>query len=403
MQQVQTGLDAAVVDGFGFQHGARVGVLANQASRDSQGRHLVELLENSANGGRLVKLFAPEHGFTGNAQDMIPVGDCQDAETGLEIISLYGDNPESLRPASGDLEGLDILVVDLPDIGARYYTYSQTLAYCMEAAGKAGVQVVVLDRPNPIGGGQFEGSPLGRGYRSFCGIGPIANRHGFTLGELAKLFHGGFGEGTDALEPVACDLDILPARGWRRSQYLDDTGLPWFPPSPNIPGLETVIVYPGMCLFEATNLSEGRGTDKPFLQVGAPYIDPDKWKTGFHDLGWPLEGFSLSPAAFTPAFQKHAGHLCRGLSIRVTDRGRFQPYRLGIALILSAAKAFSEQFAWRKEAYEFIADVPAIDLLYGGPTLRQVAQGQATLTHLMDELENFETWYRDIRTNYLIY
>ena len=222
MANVIPGIDIAATADFAFLKGATIGVLANQSSVDTNGIHLVNLLNRSRH-CKLAKLFAPEHGFLGAAQDMVSVPDENDNETGIEIISLYGETVESLSPTAEDFAGLDILVADLPDIGTRYYTYSQTLAYCMKIAGRAGVKVIVLDRPNPIGGVQIEGSPMTKPCRSFCGIGPVANRHGMTLGELASLFQGGFGDDEAAIEKHDCELEIVPVKGWRRSMYLDNT------------------------------------------------------------------------------------------------------------------------------------------------------------------------------------
>ncbi|MCZ6672334.1 MAG: DUF1343 domain-containing protein [Verrucomicrobia bacterium] len=382
--------------------GAAVGVLANQASIDTRGHHLAGLLKKSSH-CKLTKLFAPEHGFFGDAQDMDSVSDVNDPSTGIEIISLYGQTAGNLSPTVENFAGLDALVVDLPDIGTRYYTFSQTMAYCMKVAGAAGVKVIVLDRPNPIGGAQIEGSPLTKAYRSFCGIGPIANRHGMTLGELAALFRGGFGEGEAAIEKHNCELEIIQVKGWQRSMYLDETSIPWVPPSPNMQSLETAGVYPGACLFEATNLSEGRGTSRPFELLGAPFVDPAAWIAATRKVGIPLEGVSLRAVEFTPQFQKYAGELCRGVQIHVDDRLTFKPYRFGIALLVAAAKTFPDDFKWRKQPYEFIDDVPAVDLLYGDDSLRNCAEGCSSIEGILKQMEDFERWYKSARKQYLRY
>lgn len=400
MKLVQTGLDIATAEGFAFLRDARVGIVCNQASLNSQGEHLVDLVARHGN-GHLLRIFAPEHGFRGTAQDMETVDDEVQGE--LEVVSLYGSGPESLSPDPEQLRDLDILLIDLPDIGTRYYTFSQTMAYCMQVAGTTDTKVVVLDRPNPISGIQIEGSPLEYAYRSFCGIGPIANRHGLTLGELAGPFQKGFGEGENGIEPYACELEVLRVEGWNRSQYLDETGIPWTRPSPNMPSLDAAIVYPGTCLFEATNFSEGRGTEEAFLLVGAPFANGDDWINAFLELKLPIEGVSLAPASFTPKYQKHAGETCQGIRITVEDRTRLQSYRLGIALLVAAARAFPNDFQWRKDPYEFIKDVPAIDLLYGSTTLRDVIEGRSSIDLVFEELESFEDWYREARKPYLIY
>jgi len=397
-----SGIDIAAASDFACLQGANVGILGNQASVDKAGRQLVDLLQSSDN-CRLAKLFSPEHGFHGQAQDMEAVADRADAKTGIEIVSLYGDSEDSLKPDLDDFSSIDILVVDLRDIGARYYTYAQTLSYCMVAAGQTDTKIIVLDRPNPIGGIRIEGSPLEKSCRSFCGIGPIPNRHGMTLGELALMFRQGFGEGPDALEARDCDLGIIKTAGWQRELYLDDTDIPWINPSPNMRSLEAAIVYPGTCLFEATNLSEGRGTESPLLQIGAPYVDPQLWIESIRSIDLPTEGATFEPTTFTPSFQKHAGQQCRGLQIRIQDRNSFQPYRCGIAMLIAAAKAFPNDFAWRSEPYEFKTDIPAIDLLYGDPALRNAIEGAASIDSLSQQMEIFETWYDDARREFLLY
>ena len=396
------GIEVGAETDFAFLKGARVGVLSNQASLDTRGTHLVDLLMESDH-CTVTKLFAAEHGFLGTAQDMIPIERETNDKTGIEIISLYGDSTESLYPATEDFQDLDVLVVDLPDIGSRYYTFSQTMAYCMRVAGQAGVKVVVLDRPNPIGGLQIEGSTLTKNCRSFCGIGPIANRHGMTLGELATMFRTGFGEGDTALEPHPCELEIVRSKGWERSQYLDATKIPWKKPSPNMPFLDTAIIYPGACLFEATNLSEGRGTERPFEWIGAPWIDSNTWIAATKEIGLSTEGATLTAIDFTPKFQKHAGELCHGIQIKVEDRESFQPYRLGIALLIAAAQTFPDNFEWRKEPYEFVDNVPAIDLLYGDSTLRRIAEGRSSIDEIVTQMKEFESWYQSSRANYFLY
>ena len=240
---VLSGIDIAASRDFAFLRGAAVGVLANQASVDKAGRHLVDLLQHSPH-CQLTRLFSPEHGFQGEAQDMESVESQSDPQTGIEIVSLYGNTEDSLKPHPENFSDIDVLVVDLRDIGTRYYTYAQTLAYCMEAAGKTDTKIVVLDRPNPIGGNRVEGSYLEKSCHSFCGIGPIANRHGLTLGELALMFQKGFGDGPDAMAAHPCDLEIITIEGWNRSLYFDETDIPWINPSPNMRSLETAIAYP---------------------------------------------------------------------------------------------------------------------------------------------------------------
>ncbi|QXD25135.1 DUF1343 domain-containing protein [Opitutia bacterium ISCC 51] len=400
MNPVRSGIEVAIKEAFTFLENSSVGILCNQVSVDSNGEHLVDLLSSYQN-CRLKRIFTPEHGFRGTAQDMEAVEDERQGD--LEVVSLYGSGPESLSPDPEQLKGLDILVVDLPDIGTRYYTYSQTMAYCMQVADTTDTKLMVLDRPNPINGVTIEGSPLKSPYRSFCGIGPIANRHGMTLGELALLFQKGFGGGDEAIAPHSCDLEVIQVEGWQRELYLDETSIPWVKPSPNMPSLDAATVYPGTCLFEATNLSEGRGTDEAFLLLGAPFANGEDWLSALSELELPMEGVSIEPSTFIPKYQKHAGETCQGIRITVEDRTHLRSYRLGILLLVAAARAFPNEFQWRKDPYEFIKDVPAIDLLYGGSTLRDVIEGRSSLEQVFEELETFEDWYGEARQPFLIY
>lgn len=397
-----TGLDVLREDSFSDLRGNRIGVLANAASVDSNLTHIVDLL-HGAPGVTLVKIFAPEHGFRGAPQDMIAVHSSTDPKTELPIVSLYGNTSESLSPKKDDLQGLDLLVIDLPDIGTRYYTYAQTMALAMQVAGEAGVKVIVLDRPNPLGGVEIEGGTVTKRCRSFCGMTPVPQRHGLTLGELAVLYEGGFGVGEDAYPAARCNLRIIKVRGWKRSEYLDQTGLPWVIPSPNMPTLDTAMVYPGGCLFEATNLSEGRGTTRPFEFVGAPFIDGEKWEEAALRESFVLEGAILRPIQFQPQFHKWKGELCGGVQIHVTDRAVFRPLRWGLALIAAARRLYSKEFAWRTEPYEFIDNVPAIDLLYGGDLYRKAVEAGDTLVAVEAELAQFEQWFRTAREPYLLY
>jgi len=312
-------------------------------------------------------LFGPEHGIRGAAQDMVSVCDARDPATGLLEVSLYGRSFESLSPSPANLSQIDVLVFDIQDVGARYYTYAATMALCMRAAKKAGVKVVVLDRPNPIGGLQVEGGGLEPGLESFCGLYPIPQRHGMTVGELARLYNCTFG--------IGCELETVACEGWSRRAYHDECDLPWVTPSPNMPTLETAMVYPGMCLLEGTNLSEGRGTTRPFELLGAPYVDGRKLADELRRLDLP--GLLFRPCVIEPAFHKFAGQRCCAVQLHVTDRRTFNAYRTGIAVLIAVRKLWPEAFAWRTHVYEFRDDVPAIDLLTGKPAVREaIDRGQ---------------------------
>lgn len=360
---MRTGLEVLLDDPNLVLKGAKVGFCCNHTAVDRKLQHGIDRLV--AAGVKLVRLFGPEHGVRATAQDMETVGETRDPVTGIPTVSLYGDSEQSLHPAKETLEDLDVIVFDIQDIGARYYTYAATLGYIMEVAGPLGVKVIVLDRPNPIDGISVEGNIVGEGFKSFVGAYPLTQRHGMTVGELAKFFVRHCG--------IRCELEVIRCEGWNRSQWFDETGLPWVYPSPNMPTLECATIYPGMCLVEATTLSEGRGTTRPFHLMGAPGYDPNRLakiateraaKAG-------LEGVLFRPAAFHPGFQKHTKKACLGIEVHLTDRKALHATLLGMVAIEAAYVCDPERFGWRPEPYEFVADVPAIDLLTGSAAFRE--------------------------------
>lgn len=365
---VRTGLERLLDDPRAWLGSARVGLVANPTAVNRGLDHAADLLHRSP-AVDLRCLFGPEHGLRGSAQDMAAVADHTDPGTGLPVASLYGDTLASLSPTREQLARLDVLLFDVQDVGARYYTYGATLALCMRAAAASGVKVVVLDRPNPIGGAAVEGGGLDEGLENFCGLYPVPQRHGMTLGELARLYNETFG--------IGCELDVATCEGWSRSAYYDQCGLPWVMPSPNMPTPDTALVYPGMCLLEGANLSEGRGTTRPFELFGAPFIDGPRLAEELrrHDL----PGVVFRPCVIEPAFHKFRGQRCGALQLHVSDRDAFEPYRTGLAVLVAARKLWPESFAWRTEPYEFRADVPAIDLLTGRAAVRQAIDGGAAL------------------------
>ncbi len=399
---VRSGIDELVSSNFASIRGKSVAVLANQAAVDLNLCHLVDLIQASKV-ATLSALFAPEHGFRGALQDMAEVGNSIDHKTGLEVISLYGSTEESLAPTPEQLAGIDALVVDLPDIGTRYYTFAQSLGYCMKVAVRTGTKVVVLDRPNPINGVTVEGCSLELGCRSFCGYAPVPQRHGLTIGELALLMNEGFGRADQAILPIKCDLEIVRCNGWQREQYADQTGIPWVIPSPNMPTLDTAIVYPGGCLFEATSASEGRGTTRPFEFLGAPGIDPDRWIEGVGRQGLALAGAKLRSHSFQPKFQKCRDQICNGVQLHITDRTQFQPLRWGLALLAALRKTHPSQCEWRRDAYEFVTNVPAIDLLYGSSRFRELVDSGAELHGCESELREYEHEFLAARKPFLLY
>ncbi|MES2504643.1 MAG: DUF1343 domain-containing protein [Myxococcota bacterium] len=352
MPNTLTGLDILVNEKFARLKGLRIGLLAHPASIDSKLVHILHrCLEHKI---EVKRLFGAEHGFWGNAQDMESVSDSVDAKTGIPVTSLYGQTRDSLLLNPDYLKDVDVLVCDLQDIGSRYYTFAYTIAFALKACEQAGIKCMVLDRPNPLGGIQKEGNLVRPEFVSFVGEYPLQNRHGLTLGELARFFK--------THDQLSCELEVVEMQNWSREMYFEDTGLPWVLPSPNMPTPDTALVYPGGCLFEGTNLSEGRGTTRPFELVGGAYIkDPEH----FAELAMScdLPGAFLRPCWFTPIFHKHAHQLCGGLQIHVTNKHQFNAFKTGVAIIW-AARQF-EGFAWRTESYEFVSDRLAIDLLFG--------------------------------------
>jgi uncharacterized protein YbbC (DUF1343 family) len=355
---IATGLDLLLADTKSL-HGRRHGVLAHSAAVSAG--HLpihLALLEAGAETPRL--LVGPEHGFYGVEQDMVAAADGRDPLTGLPVVSLYGDSPESLRPEPDLFAELDLLIVDLQDVGARYYTYAATGVWAAEAALTAGCEVWVLDRPNPLGGVRIEGNLPRPGFDSFVGAFELPVRHGLTLGELVLLEARRRG--------WAATPRVWKMEGWRREMLWSDTGRPWVAPSPNLPTTEATLVYPGGCLIEATQLSEGRGTTRPFQLIGAPEIDPRALAAEL--AGAELAGVRFVPTYFRPEYQKHAGETCGGVYVQVTDAVEYRPYRAGVELLAAARRLAPAAAAWRTEAYEFVADRPAIDLLVGDDALR---------------------------------
>ena len=338
--------------------GRRFGLITNPSGVTSKGvpswKALAEL-----RAGRLVCLFGPEHGVDGGAIYMEAVGPGVHRPTGLPAFSLYGDSIASLKPRREDLEGLDALVFDVADVGSRYYTYLWTMMLAMEAAAEAGLRFVVCDRPNPLGG-HVEGAPQEPELLSFVGLHPVPVRHGLTPGEMARLLV--FEKRLDV------DLVVCPVEGWARETPFAATGLPWVPPSPNMPTLETALVYPGLCLLEGTNLSEGRGTTSPFLKFGAPWLQALELAEALNALKLP--GVSFLPTHFRPMFDKHAGQTCGGALMRVADPVAFRSFETGLRIVETARRLNPAEFRWRTEPYEFDPR-PAIDLLTGSRRFRQ--------------------------------
>lgn len=389
---VTTGLQRWVREGFSALKGKRVGAIVNPTSVDAEFRHLADLL-HAAEGVTVGALFGPEHGLRGEAQYMVAVEDARDPLTGAPVHSLYGSTFESLSPTPASLEGLDALVFDIQDVGSRYYTYVYTMALAMKAAAKAGIPFYVLDRPNPLGGTLLEGNLVGEGFFSFVGLYSLPNRHGMTAGELARLFN--------TFEGFGCELHVVACEGWQRNQLWEQTGLPFIPPSPNMPTPDTARVYPGMCLLEGTNVSEGRGTCRPFEQFGAPWLDARAFVRRLQ--AEQLPGVAFREVGFIPTFDKYTGEACSGAFMHVTDVEAFRPLRTGVAIVQAARELAPNDFKWRADAYEFVDDVPAFDLLCGTDQVRVRMEAGRPLDELLEGFDAASERFRREREAFLLY
>ncbi|MDD4077378.1 MAG: DUF1343 domain-containing protein [Bacilli bacterium] len=324
---VQTGIDL-IDEHLDVFSGKRVGLITNPTGINSKYQSTIDVLHEKVN---LTALFAPEHGIRGDRQAGDTIGAYTDKATGLTVYSLYGSTK---KPTAAMLNDVDVLCIDLQDAGARFYTYIYTMAYAMEACAEYSKEFVVFDRPNPAGGANVEGNILDLDYRSFIGYYELVQRHGMTIGELALLFNNEYG--------IGCNLTVIKMKNWTRNMYYDETGLPWIIPSPNIPSVETTIVYPGTCIFEGTNIAEGRGTTIPFQVVGAPYIDAQEYSQALNGLGLP--GVCFRPAYFTPTFSKYTNQLCAGVQVHVTDRKIFPAVKVGWAMLDVVRRLYPNDF-----------------------------------------------------------
>jgi uncharacterized protein YbbC (DUF1343 family) len=393
MIRVATGLDVWAAERFSALKGLSVGVIANPTSVDGRMVHIADHLR-FADGVALGALFGPEHGLRADAQDMIGVHSGLDPRTGVPVHTLYGPDFESLTPRSEHLDELDALIFDVQDVGSRYYTFAATMLYAMTSAAKLGLRFFVLDRPNPIGGERVEGPTLKPGFESFVGPHPVSIRHGMTIGELARLFRA---EGS-----IDLDLTVVPCQGWKRSMSWSETGRHWVLPSPNMPTPDTALVYPGGCLIEGTDLSEGRGTTRPFELWGAPWLDPDPLA---EPAPW-TEGLLPRPCAFRPTFHKHAGQTCFGVQPHVEDLSTFAPVWFYTAMLAQARAQRPDLFAWRRTPYEFVVDPIAIDLLYGSDRERLLIESSPSKDDLLDLRALWaveEAEFRERRAPHLLY
>jgi uncharacterized protein YbbC (DUF1343 family) len=389
-QQVKLGVESLLEGQATDLRGKRVGLICNQASVDHGYHHAADLFHSHPDID-LRALFGPQHGIRGDVQDnMIETAHGADRKTGLPVHSLYSETRE---PTEDMLRDLDVLVFDMQDVGCRIYTFVYTLANCMRAAARFGKRVVVCDRPNPINGVSVAGNVLEPDYASFVGQFPLPTRHGMTVGELARMFNEHFN--------LNCDLDVVPMNGWRREFWLDDTDTPWVLPSPNMPTLDSATVFPGTVHFEGTQVSEGRGTTRPFELVGAPYIDPDQYADKLNALG--LAGVFFRSCGFQPTFQKHAGVSCGGVQIHVTDRDVFEPVLAGIAMVKLAYDMYPNEFRWKVPPYEYVYDKNPFDVIGGTNKIREAFEQGVGLDEIADTWKRPLLEFKQLRESFLIY
>jgi len=387
---MKPGLEVLLESKLDLLDGARVGLIVNPTSINSRFEHAADLFRQRQR-INLTALFGPQHGIRGETQDnMIEWQSFRDPRTGVPAYSLYG---EARKPTPEMLENVDVLVFDLQDVGTRVYTFVYTMALAMEAARENGKRFIVLDRPNPIGGVQLEGNLLESDFSSFVGMYPIPMRHGMTIGELALMFKKEFGTG--------CELEVVKMEGWKREMYFDQTGLPWVMPSPNIPTPDTTTVYPGSVMFEGTNVSEGRGTTRPFEIIGAPFIDPDvltAWLNNDH-----LPGVTFRPLHFQPTFHKFAGESCGGIQLHVVDRDSFKPVITAVAIISAIRRLWPNNFQWKQPPYEYVFDKLSFDVINGSARLREQIESDIPVAEIEASWRDGLIDFAKLREEYLLY
>lgn len=368
--------------------GRRIALIANQTSVTADCAYSWDALR--AAGLRLVRIFSPEHGLFGTEQDQAPV--TREPLLPVPVVSLYGASYETLIPDRSLLDDIDLILFDIQDVGTRYYTFVNTMILAMRSLGDWDGEFIVLDRPNPLAGLNVEGPLLREEFSSFVGVMPVPVRHGMTAGELARMAR--------AQEGLAVNLSVLQCGGWRRHEWYDQTGLAWITPSPNMPGLNTALVYPGMCLLEGTNISEGRGSTTPFELAGAPFIDPAALAARLNSIGLP--GVYFRPCHFKPTFNKYAGIGIGGVFQHVTDRGAYLPFLTGIAFVREVMATCPEA-VFLRGVYEFNSSHPAFDLLAGSALLRGMIAEGASLRDMQHSWLEEERTFLETRAPYLLY
>ena len=387
---IKLGLEKLLEDRRDLLRGARVGLICNQASVNHGFGHAADLLHEAA-GINLTALFGPQHGIRGDVQDnMIETEHTVDRETGLPIHSLYSETRE---PTEAMLRDVDVLVFDMQDVGCRIYTFAYTMANCMAAARKFAKKVIVCDRPNPINGRQVAGNVLEPEQASFVGVFASPTRHGMTLGELARMFNEHF--------RIGCDLEVVTMDGWERGYWFDQTDAPWVMPSPNIPTLDSATVFPGTVHFEGTQLSEGRGTTRPFELIGAPYINPEEYARTLNQMNLP--GVFFRSCIFRPTFQKHGGVSCGGVQLHIIDRNEFEPVSTGIAMVKAAYDLYGSEFRWKEPPYEYVYDRNPFDVIAGTSSIREAIEHGSTREEIQRTWKGPFEDFMKVRERYLLY
>ena len=385
---VATGLDILLRNTEGIRN-RNIGLIVNQTSVTSELKYSWNILKE--NGLHIKRIFSPEHGLFATEQDQISV--TYQPELDCEVVSLYGESAESLLPDKALLDNLDLILFDIQDVGSRYYTYINTLALFMEAVSGRDIEIVVLDRPNPLGGSIIEGPMLDPAFSSFVGIFPILVRHGMTAGELAHLYRD--------FKKIDINLSVIAMEGWSRSMLFPETGLPWIPPSPNMPTFSTAAVYPGMCLFEGLNVSEGRGTTTPFQLSGAPFIKPGELAE--HCGGYGLQGVLFRPVWFKPTFHKFCGEVIGGIWLQVTDHSLFRSFATGVAMTAALKELYPEHLQFLKSVYEFNDTIPAFDLLAGNSHIRNLILNGCDTGSIVASWQSEEAEFAGIKQGFHLY
>lgn len=387
---IKLGLEKILGERLDLLGNLRVGLICNQATVDHRFRHAADLFFEHP-GIDLTTLFGPQHGIRGDVQDnMIETSHSTDRYTDLPVFSLYSETRE---PTEEMLRNIDVMVFDLQDVGCRVYTFIYTMANAMKACARFGKRFVVLDRPNPIGGIAVEGNILETGHESFVGLYPIPMRHGLTVGELAGLFNREFS--------IGCELEVVKMDNWAREDFADETDTPWVMPSPNMPTVETAAVFPGTVYFEGTQISEGRGTTRPFEIVGASYIDSKRFAESLALLELP--GVIFRPVEFIPTFQKEAGKGCGGVFLHVTDRFAFQPVFTGLAMIKTIFDLYPDEFRWKIPPYEYVYDRNPFDVIAGTTKIREMFEQRVSFEELKTFCQNGVEDFIEMREKYLLY